>query len=150
MKAMKFDPAAAVSTERFVEAFVAKLVKQGWKSLSPQDPSTRRGLTSIVELLDHAIEDFKERNVPWKQVVPWVRVASSLRPSPLGSIENWEFQLRSAQGYLTKVSNPSYEIVDFAIPQATAEFELDKLTTEQSILVNEAFNLFNKESRTSL
>jgi hypothetical protein len=147
---MKFDPAAAVSTERFVEAFVAKLVERGWKSLSPQDPSTRRGLASIVELLDNAIEEFKASQVPWKQVVPWVRVASSLRPSPLGSIENWEFQLRSAQGYLTRVSNPSYEIVDLAIPQATAEFELEKLTAEQSVLVNEAFNLFDKESRASL
>ncbi|SCX26046.1 hypothetical protein DSM25558_3918 [Agrobacterium sp. DSM 25558] len=149
MKTLELDPSAAVSTERFVEAFVAKLVEQGWKSLSPQDPSTRRGLTSVVDLLDRAIEDFKDRKIPWKQVVPWVRVASSLRPSPLGSIENWEFQLRSAQGYLTRVSNPSYEIVDFAIPQATAEFELKKLTDEQSVLVNEAFELFDRESRVS-
>ncbi|PZM08068.1 hypothetical protein [Rhizobium tubonense] len=142
----KLDPAAAIPTERFVEAFVAKLVGKGWKSIAPQDPRTRKALASVVGLFDRAIEDFEEQGVPWKQVVPWVRIANNLRPSPMGGIENWEFQLRSAQGFLTRVSNPSYEIVDLAIAPSTAKFELEKLTEAQRTLIDEACNLFFKES----
>jgi len=144
---MKFEPSAAIPTERFVEAFVAKLVGQGWKSLAPQDPRTRKALASIVGLFDQAVEEFEDSGVAWKDVVPWVRIANNLRPSPMGGVENWEYQLRSAQGFLTRVSNPSYEIVDLSIAPATAEYELRKLTPEQLTLVDKAYELFNQESR---
>lgn len=144
---MRFEPSAAIPTERFVEAFVAKLVGKGWKSLAPQDPRTRKALASVVALFDEAVDEFEDRGVEWKHVVPWVKIANNLRPSPMGGVENWEYQLRSAQGFLTRVSNPSYEIVDLAIAPATAEFELSKLTKEQKTLVDAAYNLFAQESR---
>lgn len=141
-----FEPTELISTERFVEAFVASLVHNGWKSLAPQDPATRRGLAKVVSLLDSAIEDFDQRGTPWKEVAPWVRIANSLRPSPMGGVENWEYQLRSAQGFLTRVSNPSYEIVDLAIAPATADYELQKLSDAQRRLVDKAVNVFKSES----
>ena len=75
-------------------------------------------------------------------VAPWVRTVNNLRPSALGGVEKWEHQLRAAQGYLTKVSNPSYSVVDFAISKATAESELRRLTQDQKRMIHVAVDVF--------
>ncbi|WP_219321208.1 hypothetical protein [Methylovirgula sp. HY1] len=138
-----FAPNAVLPPERFVEAFVAKLVVSGWRSIAPRDPDTRRALASVVDLLDRCIEQFEGSNVEWSRVVPWVRTANSLRMSALGGVENWEHQFRAAQGFLTRVSNPSYEIVDFALTPATARQELDQLTADQAQLIEQAVKIFS-------
>ncbi|TLX16022.1 hypothetical protein [Rhizobium sp. MHM7A] len=144
---MKFEPTAILPTERFVEVFVAKLVHRGWQSLSLQDLQTRKGLGSVARLFDLAIDDFEANEVSWAEIGPWVRVANNLRPSALGDIENWEHQLRSAQGYLTRFSATYPGTVELAISKSTADFELQKLTSAQSALVEATIQQFDNESR---
>jgi hypothetical protein len=58
-------------------------------------------------------------------------------------VENWEHQLRAAQGFLTRVPNPKYETVDFTLSKGTARHELDRLAPEQLKLVERAVNEFS-------
>jgi len=141
-------PDAVFTPERFVEAFVAKLVEQGLRSMSPRERPTRRALSAVVELIDDLIHKMEAGNVPWEKLVPWVRMANSLRPSSLGGVENWEHHLRAAQGFLTRVPNPSYEVVEFAIGPEAARFELKQLESAQLKLVDQAFETF-RDSRDS-
>lgn len=141
-KVTPFVPEAILSAERFAEAFVAELVTRGWRSIAPGDAETRRGLAAVVDFLDMQIERLEEDATDWDRVAPWVRTVNNLRPSALGGVEKWEHQLRAAQGYLTKVSNPSYYVVDFAISKATAESELRRLTQDQMRMIQVAVNVF--------
>ncbi len=126
----------AFTPEEFVEAFIAKLVQQGFKNIVPSEPGTRRALSAVVEDLDEKISEYQSQEAKWSDLAPLIETANSLRPSELGTMENWEHQLRSAQGYLTRVPNPSYEVVEFAIPQAVAEFALQSLTATQRQLID--------------
>ena len=139
-----FVPEAILPAERFAEAFVAELVTRGWRSIAPGDAETRRGLAAVVDFLDQQIERLEEGTTDWDRVAPWVRTVNNLRPSALGGVEKWEHQLRAAQGYFTKVSNPSYSVVDFAISKATAESELSRLTREQMRMIHVAVDVFDR------
>ncbi|WP_092842290.1 hypothetical protein [Roseovarius lutimaris] len=136
------NPNAAMTPDRFVEAIVANLVTRDWRGISPRDPKTRQALSNVVDLLDEAIAEFEENQVKWSELVQWVRTANRVRPSSLGGVEGWEHQLRSAQGYWTKINNPSYEVVDFAISKTSAANELAKLSEDQKKLINKAVDVF--------
>ena len=136
------SPPVALPVERFVEAFVAKLVDSGWRGIVPRDPGARRGLAAVVDLLDQVVSDLEAQNIDWDKVVPWVRTANRLRPSSLGGVENWEHQLRAAQRAVTQVSNPSYESVDFTIDPVVARSALRRLTKSQRLLIERAVDTF--------
>ena len=146
---MPCAPDAILPAERFAEAFVAELVTMGWRSIVPWDAQTRRGLSAVVDFLDAQIERFEDQSTDWERVAPWVRTVNDLRPSALGGVEGWELQLRAAQGYFTRVSNPSYATVDFAISKAVAVSELDRLTDDQKGMIHGAVDAFmrNVEDR---
>jgi phosphoglycolate phosphatase-like HAD superfamily hydrolase len=100
-----------------------------------------------VEVFDDAIAEFEHYGVAWKEIVPWVRVANSLRPSPLGTTENWDHQFQVARGYLTRHSTTHPGIVELMIPRAAAAFELEKLTSDQETLAEATTRRFEIRSR---
>ena len=141
---MDLKPNAALPPDRFVEALIAYLVTRDWRGISPREPKTRKALSNIVALLDDAITEFETDGVQFSELVPWIRTANRVRPSALGGVEGWEHQLRSVQGYWTRVNNPSYEVVDFALSKTSAKHELEKLTEEQRALIDSAVDVFFK------
>ena len=141
------DPNAVLPIQRFVEGFVARLVENGWSSISPKDPETGRALSSVVETIDEWVEEFNRQNVEWERVAPWVQLANGLRPSSLGRIENWEHQLRLAQDFLVRVSDPDYYTVDLSISTATAQHELNQFSAPQLDAIDIATATFLGKTR---
>lgn len=141
------NPNGWLPPQRFVEGFVAKLVTDGWRSLSTRDPATRRALSAVVAKFDEWIDAFEKGQVDWDAVAPWVQTANSLRPSSLGGVENWEHQFRLGQGFLVRVPNPDYAIVDFSITPNVARFELAQFTPEQREVIDLAYRAFTEHSR---
>ena len=138
----RVPPSAVLPVDRFVEAFVAGLVVEGVRQIAPKAPSARRGFIAVVALLDSQIKRFEREGLPWGEIWPWVQTVNRLRLSSLNGVENWEHQLRAAQGVHTQVPNFTYERVSLAIDPVTAQGELKKLNPDQQSLIKAAVERF--------
>lgn len=76
-----------LSTDRLVKAFIAELVLNDIKAITPRSNEVRRGLKSVVEKIDRYVEDLLNRGVSISGARPWIEAGNSLRQSPTGGVE---------------------------------------------------------------
>lgn len=76
----------------FFETVLATLACDDRRHL-PTGADGRDGVGDAVAMMDDIVESLVAAGSPWSDAVPFVRIASSARPSPMGGLENWRTQL---------------------------------------------------------
>ena len=134
---------AATTPARFLQTFVSRLVLDDWPHINPFETNTRRALSGIVAFLDCTIVEFKKNGVAIPALAPFLNIANRLRPSPLGGMERWEYQLRTLYDPYVQPGNSRSGIIDFSLSKTSAKQHLEDLTEDQTILVNQIMDVFN-------
>ena len=134
---------AVMDTDLFLEAFVAKLVLKDWRGIDPFETGTRRALSGIVAFLDQVIDEIERNGAEISDFAPLVHIANRLRPSALGGVERWDYQLRTTGEHQARRNDPSSRAIDLMTSKRSARRHLEKLTGEQADLMNRVMDVFD-------
>ena len=134
---------AALTPARFLQTFTSRLVLDDWRHINPFETNTRRALSGIVAFLDCTIDEFKKNGIEISVLAPFLNIANRLRPSSLGGMERWEYQLRTLYDPYVQPRNSRSGIIDFSLSKTSARQHLEDLTEDQTILINQVMDVFN-------
>lgn len=129
------------TADRFIEAFIAKLVEVGEHSVEPKNPRDRGGFKAMVDKIEEAVEKARGPDLSdW--LIDLVRLSNVLQCGDTGTFDNLETLLREFQPGYARSPNPYYERVEFVLPKGVASEILDELAPEQDDLVSQAVVAF--------
>lgn len=109
----------------FYETVLAVLAVQRRRYL-PTGQDGIAGMRAAVDMLDGLIDALKEAGVPWRDVVPLVRIVAPVRPSPIGGLEGWRTQLGWFEGLW--IVPDSADLAVMTMPAATGAHMLEKVS----------------------
>lgn len=81
----------------FLETALAVMAASGHRVM-PVGRSALDGMLAAVESLDDLVHEMEDAGIPWKDCDAVVRIAASLRPSPMGGLEGFRTQIAWLEG----------------------------------------------------
>lgn len=133
-----------LSIDSFIEAFAAKLVQRGQRSVRLNEPRTRDNLLCVYELLEDEIKLERAKTPADKsRLRSLVNIQNIFRPSPVGAFDNFESLLRSKQDSLTEHPNPYYHDIVLRLSPASAKAIAASLDSFTADLVDKAVERYS-------
>lgn len=129
----------------FFEAFVSSLVVRDLKGVSPDEARSRRGFSKVLDIVDGAVKQMRDKGGDEDSYRQLVRLRNDLKPSSSGSFDGFEAALRSLQLEMSNCPNPFYTEIAFTMPRSHAEARLGQLDPYGRELARKSAEAFLEE-----
>jgi NifB/MoaA-like Fe-S oxidoreductase len=128
----------------FARGFIATLAMHNLFSIQPKNPAQIRAFHEIRNVFDAEVEKLRasETETDWLYEIAELR--NRLSPSTSGHFDQLETAFRDLQLSLTESPNLSYEDIDFTISLPFAQTTLERFSTRERELIEQAVGAYLK------